>query len=114
MAAAGGSTRERRARVLAAVSVALAAAATAVLAFGGVGTEEVDGRRDGGDASAALYGVAVAAVALLALLVPPARRFVAVGLLAFSLLGAASIGLLFAPAALAMLLAVLMGPPVRR
>ncbi len=73
---------------LAAASALLATAATASLA---------------GDASAALYGVAVTIVAASAVAVPRARRVVGVLLLAFALLGAASIGLLFLPSAIAML-----------
>ncbi len=82
--------------VLAAASVALAAGATGLLAAGG-------------DASAGLYGAAVTAVTALGLAVRRARRFVAVGLGVFSVLGALSIGLLFAPAAVAMVAAVLLG-----
>jgi len=120
--AASGSRGSRTADVLNAASVALAAAAGVVLAVAGGGSEETITRGPGGverttsdsaDPELGLVGLAAAALAAVPFLLrrperaAAARRVIAVGLLAFSLIGAMSIGLLFLPSALAMLAAAL-------
>jgi hypothetical protein len=109
--------------VLNAAAVGLALAAGAVPALADTGTRESVTVGPGGtvrrtsestsDPGLGLVGLAIAALCAIPLLLrrpehaATARRVLAVGLVAFSLVGAMSIGLLFLPSALAMLAAAL-------